>query len=101
LNFNVSHFPRERFDVGEAIYVDALVDGYESELSARNALNTAEIIFATYDSARRRGRVDLLLEITDNPLTAIVESGALTAEPEDLGLASAADPGNDENDDGA
>lgn len=65
--------------IGDA--VDALLEGYESELSARISLNTAEIIFATYESSRRRGRVDLPLEIDDNPLEAMVESGALDPEP--------------------
>jgi UDP-N-acetylglucosamine 3-dehydrogenase len=67
--------------IGDA--VDALLEGYESELSARVSLNTAEIIFATYESSRRRGRVDLPTDITDNPLEAMVESGALNPEPAD------------------
>lgn len=61
--------------------VDALIDGGESELSARHALKTTEILFATYESARRRGRVDLPLEIDDNPLVAMVESGELNPRP--------------------
>lgn len=65
--------------IGDA--VAALLDGHESELAAANALHTAELIFGTYESARRRGRVDLPLEIEDNPLTAMVDSGALRPEP--------------------
>lgn len=65
--------------IGDA--VDAVLNGTESELSARNALNAAEIIFATYESARKRGRVDLPLEIDDNPLVAMVDSGELNPEP--------------------
>jgi predicted dehydrogenase len=65
--------------IGDA--VDALLEGYESELSASVSLNTAEIIFATYESSRRRGRVDLPMDVTDNPLEAMVESGALNPEP--------------------
>lgn len=53
--------------------VDCLKTGREPELCARNALNATEIIFACYESSRRRGRVDLPLEISDSPLAAIIE----------------------------
>ena len=49
----------------------------EPELSARRTLDATEIIFAVYESSRRRGRVDLPLNIGDNPLVAMVESGDL------------------------
>lgn len=65
--------------IGDA--VDAFVEGYESELSAKNSLKTAEIIFGAYESARRRGRVDLPLEIDDNPLVSMVEAGDLDPAP--------------------
>ncbi|WP_242695534.1 Gfo/Idh/MocA family protein [Halomontanus rarus] len=70
--------------IGDAIehVVDCLETGAEPELSARKALNTTEIIFGIWESARRRGRVDCPLEIDDNPLHAMVESGALVPEPE-------------------
>lgn len=58
--------------------VPALKEGRESELCARNALNATELIFACWESARRRGRVDLPLMISDNPLEAMVESGELS-----------------------
>ncbi|MCU4743121.1 Gfo/Idh/MocA family oxidoreductase [Halobacteria archaeon AArc-m2/3/4] len=58
--------------------VDALETGEPSELSARNALNATEIIFGAWESARRRGRVEFPLEVDDNPLEAMVESGQLT-----------------------
>jgi predicted dehydrogenase len=61
--------------------VAALESGRESELSATNALRATEIIFAGYESARRRGRVDLPLEIDDNPLEHLVESGQLAPAP--------------------
>ena len=60
--------------------VTSLREGTESTLSARSALNATEIIFACYESVRRRGRVDLPLEIEDNPLRAMVESGDLRPE---------------------
>ena len=58
--------------------VDALDTGGESQLSGRTGLNTAEILFAGYESVRRRERVNLPLDINDNPLEEMVESGALT-----------------------
>ncbi len=38
---------------------DALRTGREPELSGRRALQATELIFATYESSRRRGRVDV------------------------------------------
>jgi predicted dehydrogenase len=61
--------------------IDALRTGREPELSARRALNATEIIFAAYESSRRRARVDLPLEIDDHPLVAMVESGQLRPAP--------------------
>jgi UDP-N-acetylglucosamine 3-dehydrogenase len=48
--------------------IDALKTGREPELSGRKALMSTEVIFATYESSRRRGRVDLPLTIDDSPL---------------------------------
>jgi predicted dehydrogenase len=47
--------------------VDALKTGREPELSARRALQATELIFATYESSRRRGRVDLPLQLEAPP----------------------------------
>jgi UDP-N-acetylglucosamine 3-dehydrogenase len=58
-----------------------LETGDEPELRARNALNATELIFATWASPRRRGRVDLPLAIDDNPLKMMVDTGELTPEP--------------------
>jgi predicted dehydrogenase len=51
--------------------IDALKTGREPELSGQRALRATELIFATYESSRRRGRVDLPLDITDSPLKEI------------------------------
>jgi UDP-N-acetylglucosamine 3-dehydrogenase len=40
-----------------------------------NALPTTEIIYAIYESARRRGRIDLPLTIEDSPLDAMIDAG--------------------------
>ncbi|WP_374178940.1 Gfo/Idh/MocA family protein [Leifsonia sp. WHRI 6310E] len=55
--------------------VDALQRGTEPVLDVRHALAGAEIIFATYESARSRGRVSLPLGVYDNALTTGVADG--------------------------
>jgi UDP-N-acetylglucosamine 3-dehydrogenase len=59
---------------------DALKTGREPELSARKALQATELIFATYESSRKRGRVDLPLEIEDSPFLSMLESGEMSVE---------------------
>ena len=53
--------------------VDALAEGRRPELAAEHALQSTEIIFACWESARRGGRVELPLDIDDNPLDAMIE----------------------------
>jgi UDP-N-acetylglucosamine 3-dehydrogenase len=53
--------------------IDCLESGQESLLSTHKALRATELIFATYESSRRRGRVDLPLEISDSPLIEAAE----------------------------
>jgi predicted dehydrogenase len=62
--------------------VEAHRTGRDSELRVDLALQSTELIFAAYESVRRRGRVDLPLEVDDNPLESMVEDGlvAVTAE---------------------
>ena len=55
--------------------VDALASGTEPVLAARHALAGAEIVFASYESARARGRVDLPLAAHDNALISGVAEG--------------------------
>jgi predicted dehydrogenase len=55
--------------------IESLKAGREPELSGRKALQATELIFATYESSRRRGRVDLPLEIDDSPLQAMLAQG--------------------------
>jgi predicted dehydrogenase len=47
--------------------IDALRTGREPELAAARALRATELIFATYESSWRRGRVDLPLSAVDAP----------------------------------
>lgn len=65
--------------------VDALRNDEESKICGRIGLNTAEILFAGYESVRRRKRVDLPLDIDDNPIEQMVESGALSPASESSG----------------
>jgi predicted dehydrogenase len=63
----------EAVELGVLDLVDALQTGREPELSGARALRATEMIFATYESSRRHGRVELPLDIEDNPLDALVK----------------------------
>lgn len=51
--------------------IDALKLGHEPEQSGRRALRATELIFATYESSRRGGRIDLPLEALDSPFPGV------------------------------
>ncbi len=57
--------------------VDALDTGRDSLLSAKFALQSTEVIFAAYESSRRRGRVDLPLTVDDNAFSAMLADGLI------------------------
>ena len=57
--------------------VDAVKNGREPELSGRKALQATELIFATYESSRRRGRVVLPLNVDDSALLSMLEDGTV------------------------
>ena len=61
--------------------VDCLLTGRACQLSAANALIATEIIFAAWESSRRRGRVDCPFNGNDNALAAMVAGRALTPAP--------------------
>ena len=65
----------EPIEQGVLDLIDALKSGREPELSGERALRATELIFATYESSRRRGRVDLPLDIDDSPLIAMLGQG--------------------------
>lgn len=54
-----------------------LEHGGEPELSVEKALRATELIFATYESSRRRGRVDLPLTVDDSALASMVAAGQI------------------------
>jgi predicted dehydrogenase len=62
----------EPIQLGILDLIESLKAGREPELSGRKALQATELIFGTYESSRRRGRVDLPLEIDDSPLMAML-----------------------------
>lgn len=49
--------------------------GHKPLLSVDHAIQSTEIIFATYESSRRRGRVDLPLQTEDSALLAMLAEG--------------------------
>ena len=53
--------------------VECLRAGSEPRLSSAKASAATELIFATYESARSRRRVELPLQIDDSPLAAMIE----------------------------
>jgi predicted dehydrogenase len=63
--------------------VDAFRSGGRSMMDAHNAIHGTEAIFACWDSARQRARVDVPIEAEDNALNAMVEAGDLSPRPEE------------------
>ena len=57
--------------------VDCLEDGREPELSADKALRATEVVFAIYESSRRRARIDLPLESRDSAFSSMLENGQI------------------------
>lgn len=57
--------------------VECFKTGRECMMNARNALRATELIFACWESVRRRGLVPLPLDIEDNPLLDMIERGQL------------------------
>jgi UDP-N-acetyl-2-amino-2-deoxyglucuronate dehydrogenase len=62
--------------------LDSLTSGAEPELSHRKALRAAEILFALYQSVRRRQRIELPLSgFTDNPYLTMLDHGEFESAP--------------------
>lgn len=80
-------------DRAVADVVESLRTDTEPELAADGVLKATELVFASWESARRRGRVDLPLEIEDNPLDAMIDAGDLGPRAERV--EAAADGGSD------
>jgi predicted dehydrogenase len=65
---------------GIADILECLETGAVPQLASERALRATEIIFATHESARRRGRVDLPLPPGPCAMLAMLASGELRAE---------------------
>lgn len=65
--------------VGRAIaeVINSYRENRPCELSVENAIKGTEIIFAAYESVRRRARVDLPISIEDHPLAAMIAEGVV------------------------
>ena len=57
--------------------IDAVKNGREPELIGWKALQATELIFATYESSRRRSKITLPLDVDDSALVTMLESGML------------------------
>ena len=61
--------------------VDCLGSGDEPGLSSHRALRATELIFATYESSRRRGRILLPLDVDDSALLTMLAQGTIGGSP--------------------
>ena len=55
--------------------IDSVKTGREPELSGRKAIQATELIFATYESSRRRAKITLPLTTEDSALLTMLENG--------------------------
>jgi predicted dehydrogenase len=68
-------------DRAVADLVRCLETGEEPELSSHRAIRSTEVIFATYESSRRRARIDLPLASEDSALLSMIEAGEIGPPP--------------------
>ena len=57
--------------------IDCVKTGREPELSGRKALQATELIFATYESSRRRAKITLPLDVYDSALLTMLRKGMI------------------------
>lgn len=63
--------------------VTSLENGTEPIISGRTVLSGTELVFAAWESVRRRGQVPLPLDVSDNPLVSMYEADVLGESRED------------------
>ena len=68
---------QDAIDRGVADLVDSLTSGRKPLLSSKNVLQSTEIIFAAYESSRRRARIDLPLTVDDNAFLTMLSEGLI------------------------
>jgi predicted dehydrogenase len=72
-----SSLPPNHYEQAIEHLVSSLENGTEPVFSGRRALRGTALVFASWESARQRGRVHLPLEIDGNPLEEMYEAGQL------------------------
>jgi UDP-N-acetylglucosamine 3-dehydrogenase len=60
--------------------VASVNSGREPELAGRKALQATELIFSTYESSRRRGKVTLPLDVDDSALISMLADGSISRD---------------------
>lgn len=70
--------PQTHYERAIEHLVASLDSGEEPIISGRRVLRGTELTFASWESARQRGRVHLPLEISGNPLEKMFEAGQLS-----------------------
>jgi hypothetical protein len=61
--------------------IDAVKNDREPDLIGWKALQATELIFATYESSRRRAKINLPLDVDDSALVTMLESGMIGSTP--------------------
>jgi predicted dehydrogenase len=61
--------------------IDAVKNDREPELIGWKALQATELIFATYESSRRRAKINLPLDVDDSAFVTMLESGMIGSGP--------------------
>ncbi len=56
-------------------FVDSYENGTEPEIDYKKGLRATEIIFAFYESVRQNSRIELPIDIDDNPFVTMLEAG--------------------------
>jgi predicted dehydrogenase len=69
--------PQTHYERAIEHLVSCLDSGEEPIISGRQTLRGTELVFASWESARQRGRTHLPLEISGNPLEKMYEAGQL------------------------
>jgi UDP-N-acetylglucosamine 3-dehydrogenase len=71
--------PQEHDDTVLSVFdlAESLRQGREPELSGRKAMQATEMIFATYESSRRRSRIKLPLDVDDSALLTMIKEGTI------------------------
>ncbi|WP_137284557.1 Gfo/Idh/MocA family protein [Halorussus salinisoli] len=87
---NTDGWVEENFEVEETLItltiehvLQAYANGEDPEIDATAALRATELIFAAWESARQRERIELPIDIDGNALKEMVESGKLTPESDE------------------